>query len=278
MNNNILNLNDDDELYKSNDKYVETDNYFKNLNNQQEFSNKNEEGGAEQEIPEEEKFFKNFESQEIDNRDPSIGELLKIYEEEVPFEIKYEDKNVSKDEEKFQKLLCKIFITDEMVENINLKIEIANDEDLFFYYTTEINIETFEKIKEDQKLLFDFNNFSDLLIKYLDFCISNEKSYKAILNIQKNKKANMELMENLDCKWAQLLFLTFNGASDELIRKQIIYRYNAMRAIKDITQNRINIVNKVLKDLDPPLIKEVKNEINKSNIDICLKSLKIKEK
>ena len=165
-----------------------------------------------------------------------------------------------------------------MVEKINLKIEIANDEDLFFYYTTEINIETFEKIKENQKLLFELNDFSDLLIKYFDFCISNEKSYKAILNIQNNKKANMELMENLDYKWAQLLYLTFNAATDELIRKQIIYRYNAMRALKDITQNRINIINRVLKDLDPPLIKEVKNEITKSHINNCTKSLKLKKK
>ena len=45
-----------------------------------------EEGG---EMPEEEKFFKDLTNQDIDMKDPSLGkDLMKIYEEEVPFEIR----------------------------------------------------------------------------------------------------------------------------------------------------------------------------------------------
>ena len=227
-----------------------------------------------EEMTDEEKFFKDFNNQEIDERDPSLGKnLIKIYEEEVPFELRYENKKKSV----FQPLLCKIFSTDETIEQINIKVEIGSYNDLYFYYSTEINSQLFEKIKEEQKLTCTYNNFSDLLIKYFDFCINNQKIYLAVLNLNKDKKVSMELMENLEYKSVQLIKLYFEPASEEIIKEQIKYRYNSMRALEDIVENRIDIINGVLKDFDPPLISEVKREIlglkldNNNSLNIKIK-------
>ena len=246
----------------------EDDRYYNNSNNQ---DMQNQEGGEsmgqEGDMPEEEKFFKDFTNQDIDYNDPSLGDkLMKIYEEEVPFEIRIEDENLSgNDKSIFQSLLCKVFVTDETAEQTNIKIEIANDKDLFFYYSSEINPQLFEEIKKNQKLTCNFTNFSDLLIKYLDFCIKDTKAYLAVFNIKSDKKAKMELLENLEYKFGELINLDFVPASDDLIREQISYRYNSMRAVHEITQSRIEIINNVLKDYDPQLINEVKTEINKAN-------------
>ena len=246
----------------------EDERYYNNSNNQ---DMKNREGGEsmgqEGDMPEEERFFKDFTNQDIDYNDPSLGDkLLKIYEEEVPFEIRIEDENLSgNDKSVFQSLLCKIFVTDETAEQSYTKIEIANDKDLFFYYSSEINPQLFEEIKENQKLTCNFSNFSDILIKYLDFCIKDQKGYLAVFYIKTDKKAKMELFENLEYKFGELINIDFVPASDDLIREQISYRYNSMRAVHEITQSRIEIINKVLKDYDPQLINEVKTEINKAN-------------
>ena len=246
----------------------EDERYYNNSNNQ---DMKNREGGEsmgqEGDMPEEERFFKDFTNQDIDYNDPSLGDkLLKIYEEEVPFEIRIEDENLSgNDKSVFQSLLCKIFITDETAEQSYVKIEIANDKDLFFYYSSEINPQLFEEIKENQKLTCNFSNFSDILIKYLDFCIKDQKGYLAVFYIKTDKKAKMELFENLEYKFGELINIDFVPASDDLIREQISYRYNSMRAVHEITQSRIEIINNVLKDYDPQLINEVKTEINKAN-------------
>jgi len=62
---------------------------------------------------EEEKFFKDFNDHEIDNNDPSLGEeLIKIYEEEIPFEIKIEGEELM-EKSIFESLLCKILVSDE---------------------------------------------------------------------------------------------------------------------------------------------------------------------
>ena len=260
-------------MSKNNNNYggsemQEDDRYYNNSNNQ---DMQNQEGGEsmgqEGDMPEEEKFFKDFTNQDIDYNDPSLGDkLMKIYEEEVPFEIRIEDENLSgNDKSIFQSLLCKVFVTDETAEQTNIKIEIANDKDLFFYYSSEINPQLFEEIKKNQKLTCNFTNFSDLLIKYLDFCIKDTKAYLAVFNIKSDKKAKMELLENLEYKFGELINLDFVPASDDLIREQISYRYNSMRAVHEITQSRIEIINNVLKDYDPQLINEVKTEINKVN-------------
>ncbi len=246
----------------------EDEKYYNNSNNQ---DMQNREGGEsmgqEGDMPEEERFFKDFTNQDIDLNDPSLGDkLLKIYEEEVPFEIRIEDENLSgNDKSVFQSLLCKIFVTDETAEQSYTKIEIANDKDLFFYYSSEINPQLFEEIKENQKLTCNFSNFSDILIKYLDLCIKNQKGYLAVFYIKTDKKAKMELFENLEYKFGELINIDFVPSSDDLIREQISYRYNSMRAVHEITQSRIEIINKVLKDYDPQLINEVKTEINKAN-------------
>ena len=256
MRNDMLNLRDIE---------LEESHSHNNYSQNKEFSNNGgkDELPPEGEMTEEERFFKDFTNPDLDSKDPSLGDkLIKIYEEEIPFEIRYSDDNFSeKDKNVFTSLICKVLMTDEMTENINIKIELANDKDLLFYYSADITTEIFEKLKEEQKLTCDFSNFSDLLIKNFDLCMHNAKSFLAVLNIQKNKNAVMELVENLEYKSVDLISLYFSPAPQDLIEKQISYRYNSMRAMEEIMQNRINIINGVLKDYDPPLISEVKKEI-----------------
>ena len=283
MNNrNILRLNDTEYYNQIKVKEEEKNyNYMNNsINNDQEFSNMNQPIPEEKEISEERKFFKDFNFPEIDNKDPSLDDnLLKIYEEEIPFEIRYEDENIPENKRNlFQNLICKILITDEMLNEINVKIEICNDRDLFFYYCIDLNSSLFEKMKEEQKLICNFQEFSDLLIKYFDFCVSDKSNYLAVLNIQKNSKANLELLENLEFKFAQLININLWPASEDLIREQIAYRYNSMRALKDIMENRIYIINNVLRDIDPPLIFEVKKETSKIKVDDKTIDIKVEKK
>ena len=227
-----------------------------------------------EEISKEEVFFYDFTNEEIDKRDPSIEiGLIKTYEEEVPFEIRIHHENIEKEKSIFELLLCKIFVTQEVNKNKDfiIKFEIASDKDLFFYYSTEINQSSFEQIQRQQKLICDIIKFYDLLIKYLDLCIEQNKKFMAVLNIKEDKMAKLEIMENLEYKFAELISLNFSPVSKDFIHKQIIYRYNSMRGLFDMTQNRINIINGVLKDTNPSLISEVKKSVSKITIDTNLK-------
>ena len=190
---------------------------------------------------------------------------MKIYEEEVPFEIRVEEDEISNGGT-FESLLCKILISENINKQQVVKFEIGCDKDLFFYYSSEVNSEIFENLKETQKLTCNFDNFSDLVIKFFDDCISDKKKFLAVFNLKNDGEAKMELFENLEHKFGELISLDFKPVSEEIIKQQITYRYNAMRATNDIIQNRIGIINDVLKDLDPQLIPEVKKDISQIKV------------
>jgi hypothetical protein len=221
-----------------------------------------------EEIPDDEKFFNIFYNEEIDQKDPSLeGEYIKFYEEEIPFELRIEGKKPPNDST-FVKLIFKILI-DSLDDNYSkVKLEIVCDKDLFFYYSTVINIEVFNKYKMNQKLLNKFIDFPDLLAKYLDFCINDPKNYLLVFNVKKNKSGIMELYENLNIKCAEVLSLNFSPVTnDDVIRKQIIYRYKSMKTILKIAKERAKIINDVLNESDPELIPLVKKSVSKIKID-----------
>ena len=220
-----------------------------------------------EELPEEEKFFKDFTNQDIDSKDPSLGkDLMKIYEEEIPFEIRGEEQELSNGGT-FESLLCKILVPENMNQQQIVKLEIACDKDLFFYYSSEVNYEIFENIKSTQELTCNFESFSDLVIKFFDDCLGDTKKFLAVFTLKNDGNAKMELFENLEHKFGELISLDFKPVSEDIIKQQITYRYNALRATNDIIQNRIGIINDVLKDLDPQLIPEVKKDVSKVKVE-----------
>lgn len=239
------------------------------MRNSNEFSQpQNNDPKMAEDMPEDEKFFNVFYNEEIDQKDPSLdGEYIKFYEEEIPFELRIEGKKPPNDS-MFVKLIFKILI-DSLDDNFSkVKLEIVCDKDLFFYYSTEIDLDAFNKYKMKQKLLNKFVDFPDLLAKYLDLCINEPKNYLLVFNVKKNKSAIMELNENLNIKCAEVLSLNFSPVTnDDIIRKQIIYRYKSMKAIFNIVKERANIINDVLNERDPELIPEIKKRISKIKID-----------
>ena len=78
----------------------------------------------------------------------------------------------------------------------------------------------------------------------------------------------MELNENLNIKCAEVLSLNFSPVTnDDIIRKQIIYRYKSLKTILNIVKERANIINDVLNESDPELIPVVKKRVSKIKID-----------
>jgi hypothetical protein len=171
-----------------------------------------------------------------------------------------------------------ILLSEEMSQNNDIRIEIACDKDIHFYYICDINLQLFEEIKKNQKLTCNYDQFSDLLIKFLDLCIKETKKYLAVFLIKENGEYKMELFENLEYKFGDLISLDFTKASDDLIKKQINYRYNTMRAYVDMAKDKIKSINGVLKDVDPDLIYEVKKNVSKVKPELYLRDTPIIEK
>ena len=216
---------------------------------------------------EEEIFFNKIEVPEIEDKDPSLlDEYVKVYEKEVPFEIRL-DSNSST----FESLNCKILIKGNFNDPTSIKVELTCDKDLFFYYFSIVDKKIFNEIRTNQKLTCKYKDYGHMLIKYFEDCVRLPKSFMAFFSPKKDKTATLEFIENLEHKFGNLLKIDFESSADEIVRKQICYRYNKMRTKDELIKRKINAINIVLKDCDPQLIPEVKNAVENVKVDTKLR-------
>ena len=172
----------------------------------------------------------NFDFTEIEEKDPSLSEGHRLlYDREVPFELRLEDQNGPQEVASFEAIRCKILLGGEENNPSQIRIELSCENDLFFHFTSDIDEEAFKVMQENQKLTVNFNEYSNLTKRLLNNCINEPQS------------------------------------SDDTVRKQIAYRYNALRSKLELMQNRIANINNIVKLKNPSLLLQIQKAPAKLN-------------
>ena len=193
-----------------------------------------------------------FDFREIEEKDPSLSEGHKLlYDREVPFELRLEDSNGPQEVASFEALRCKILLGGVENNPTQIRLELSCENDLFFHFTSDIDDETFKIMQESQKLTVNFPEFSNLVKRLFNNCINEPQSYIAVFIMQKEGTARLDFIQNIEYKFIELLSIDFVNSPDETVRKQISYRYNAIRTKLEIVQNRIQTISNIVKLKNP---------------------------
>ncbi len=199
-----------------------------------------------------------FDFREIEEKDPSLSEGHKmLYDREVPFELRLEDNNGPQEVASFEALRCKILCGGVENNPIQIRIELSCENDLFFHFTSDIDEETFKIMQESQKLTVNFVEFSNLVKKLFNNCINEPQSFIAVFIMQKEGTARLDFIQNIEYKFIELLSIDFINSPDETVRKQISYRYNAVRTKLELVQNRIQAISNIVKMKNPSLLLQI---------------------
>ena len=199
-----------------------------------------------------------FDFREIEEKDPSLSEGHKmLYDREVPFELRLEDNNGPQEVASFEALRCKILCGGVENNPIQIRIELSCENDLFFHFTSDIDEETFKIMQESQKLTVNFVEFSNLVKKLFNNCINEPQSFIAVFIMQKEGTARLDFIQNIEYKFIELLSIDFINSPDETVRKQISYRYNAVRTKLELVQNRIQVISNIVKMKNPSLLLQI---------------------
>jgi len=209
----------------------------------------------------------NFDFTDIEEKDPSLSEGHKmLYDREVPFELRLEDSNGPQEVASFESLRCKILLGGVENNPIQIRIELSCENDLFFHFTSDIDEETFKIMQENQKLTVNFVEFSSLVKKLFNNCINDPQSYIAVFIMQKEGTARLDFIQNIEYKFIELLSVDFVNSPDETVRKQISYRYNAIRTKLELVQNRIQAISNIVKNKNPSLLLQIQKAPAKLNM------------
>ena len=120
-------------------------------------------------------------------------------------------------------------------------------------------------MQESQKLTVNFPEFSNLVKRLFNNCINEPQSYIAVFIMQKEGTARLDFIQNIEYKFIELLSIDFVNSPDETVRKQISYRYNAIRTKLELVQNRIQAISNIVKIKNPSLLLQIQKAPAKLN-------------
>jgi hypothetical protein len=83
--------------------------------------------------------------------------------------------------------------------------------------------------------------------------------------MNKDGSARLDFIQNIEYKFIELLSLDFVNSPDVTVRKQISYRYNALKTKVTLMQDRINQINNIVKLKNPSLLVQLQKNPAKLN-------------
>lgn len=200
----------------------------------------------------------------IEEMDPSLADGFRIaYDREVPFELRPCTTGAAGEAVPepqagaLEGVKVKIVTQGEENAITAMRVELSSDADLFFHYCCIINHVGFHQLRENQKLMCDFKEFTVTLMKMFNQCIRDPQQFLAVLLFQENGSATLQLIQNLEYKFVELLQLPFHESADATIRQHVTYRYNAMRSRLSIMTAKLQDVSALVKVRNPAVMDQL---------------------
>ena len=207
----------------------------------------------------------------LEEKDPSLLNGFKIiFNKEIPIEIKLQTKNGEKNLASFEPIRCKL-----LIDNINenkkpnhIKIELSCENDIYFHFTKIIDEKEFLDIKKKQNLNITFSQFSELFEKICENCRASPNEYICFFLINRKSNSVLKFLKNSDFKFLELLLLEFERSSEEVINKQIIYRFTILKSKLDYEKKCIKKVGDIIVGKNPDILQPILENNDKYNLNV----------
>lgn len=209
-----------------------------------------------QENKSEASLLNSFDFSAIEEMDPSLADGHHVlYDREVPFELRIQDPSSGPQEVgTLESIRVKVLLLGEDTNPQHLKVELTSENDLFFHYLHATDEAQFRVIQDMQKLMIEFNEYPTILVRMLNSCIKEPHSFLAVFIMRRDGQARLDFIQNIEYKFIELLSCEFSASTEEGVRQQITYRYNAAKNKLALLQARMQDLNALVKVKNPSLL------------------------
>ncbi|EUD68850.1 hypothetical protein C922_00538 [Plasmodium inui San Antonio 1] len=206
-------------------------------------------------------FLCQFDFSALEELDPSLADgYTACYRKEVPFEIKVEQaNNVPQEIGSLEVLTVKLLALGDESNAKRIKIELTCEADLFFHFTQTVDERSFEAMQTSQKLMINFSEYLEVLIKMFNSCVRDPRRWAWITpSVQ-----SVPLSVNVEYKFIELLVCELVQSSEETLKESISYRYNAIKSKNSIMNKRLQDINLLIKSKNPSLLMQLQKTVSK---------------
>ena len=139
----------------------------------------------------------------MDELDPTLANGMKIYyEREVPFELRSQDSGDDDPNEvgALEAIKVKIVVSPEMETGAasaapGVVVELSSESNLFFHYTHEMDTLRFSDMQQQQKLMVDYAEYPNVLLRMLNHCIKEPHTHLAVFVMKNDGKARLDFIQ-----------------------------------------------------------------------------------
>jgi hypothetical protein len=103
----------------------------------------------------------------------------------------------------------------------SIRVELSSEADLFFHYMHVIDEPGFLAIQEQQKLMVEFADYPNVLVRMLNACIKEPHSHLAVFVMKQDVDARLDFIQNMEYKFVELLSCHFIPSPEDVIRRQV---------------------------------------------------------
>jgi Centriolar protein SAS N-terminal len=176
--------------------------------------------------------------------DPSLKSGHKLLMlQKIPIELRVQEEGQPSQVGQMVDIDCKLLALYRNKNLLEVRLEITTDADLFFNYSHFLNVDNFRGTQQDHKLLVNLVEYPDMLQRLLTNCANKPQEFICIFTMRRNGWARLDFVQNLKCKFLELLTCDFIISKQDDIRENVMYRYqlakweleNGIASIKDAT-------------------------------------------
>ena len=192
--------------------------------------------------------------------DPSVEDgYIVRYEREVPVEIRSDSSSKSVEGGQsggvLESIRVKMLVQGSEEAPTSMRLELTSEADLFFSYNHEINDEAYRVLQDDQKLMVSFGDYPNVLIRMLNSIIREPHIHLGVFTMTADANfAHLDFIQNMEYKFVELMTCSFQRCPEDIVQRQITYRYNSMRQRLALTQARLFEMNHLVKTKNPSLL------------------------
>jgi len=207
-------------------------------------------------------LLNSFDFSAIEEMDPSLADGHRLlYDREVPFELRIQDPSSGPQEVgTLESIRVKVLLLGDDSNPQHLKVELTSENDLFYHYLHSTDEGQFRVMQDSQKLMVEFAEYPTILVRMLNSCIKEPHSFLAVFIMRRDGQARLDFIQNIEYKFIELLSCDFVASSEESVRQQITFRYNAAKSKLAMLQARMQDLNALVKVKNPSLLLQLQKK------------------
>ena len=211
---------------------------------------------------------------------------------QCPFEMRLQENDETPQEVgTLEAIRCRVCVQGDAATPTAVRLELSSEQDLFFHYTHQLDERSFRAVREEQRLMIDFQDYANVLARSLNAAIKEPHTHLAVFIMNRDGNARLDfiqvrepprrraflsptalstgtsppppffvltrphpLAQNLEYKFVELLSVSFLRSSEAATREHISFRYQSSRARLALVQARLNDVVTLVKVKNPSLL------------------------